>query len=255
MSWPGRCKLLGVEITPLTISQLHGVITQAIEEKRRWIIANHNLHSVYIYHHDPKMRSFFARAHFAHIDGMPLVFIGKLFGHNLTREQRVTYVDWIRPLMAESLANGWRIFYLGSMPGVAENAAVILRQEFPGLQIATFHGFFDTSLQKCENEEVLSRINDYQPHILMVGMGMPRQERWILDNFEKIRANVILPAGACFDYVAGAVPTPPRWMGRMGLEWLYRLVSEPTRLWRRYLLEPCFILKLLVQERLFGAKE
>jgi N-acetylglucosaminyldiphosphoundecaprenol N-acetyl-beta-D-mannosaminyltransferase len=73
-------------------------------------------------------------------------------------------------------------------------------------------------------------------------MGMPRQEWWILDNLDRISANIVLQAGACFDYVAGEVPLPPRWMGQLGLEWLYRLVSEPGRLWRRYLVEPWSLL-------------
>jgi N-acetylglucosaminyldiphosphoundecaprenol N-acetyl-beta-D-mannosaminyltransferase len=77
---------------------------------------------------------------------------------------------------------------------------------------------------------------------------MPRQEHWILDNLEQIQTNTILTSGACIDYVAGAVPTPPRWMGKLGLEWLYRLFSEPGRLWKRYLLEPWFVVRLLLQE-------
>ena len=77
---------------------------------------------------------------------------------------------------------------------------------------------------------------------------MPRQEHWILENLEYINTNAILTSGACIDYVAGAIPTPPRWMGRVGLEWLYRLLSEPKRLWNRYLLEPQFVVKLLFQE-------
>jgi N-acetylglucosaminyldiphosphoundecaprenol N-acetyl-beta-D-mannosaminyltransferase len=93
------------------------------------------------------------------------------------------------------------------------------------------------------NHEILTLIKEYQPHILMVGMSMPRQEHWILDNIESISANVILPSGAAIDYIAGAVPTPPRWAGKVGLEWLFRLVAEPRRLWRRYFVEPLFLLK------------
>jgi N-acetylglucosaminyldiphosphoundecaprenol N-acetyl-beta-D-mannosaminyltransferase len=241
-------KLLGVELTPLNIAELHGVISKTIREGGRRIIANHNLHSIYLHHHDSKMRLFYGKADYAHIDGMALVFLGRLLGHDLVREQRVTYVDWIRPLAAEAAANNWRIFYVGSKPGVAESASELLIRDFPGLSIATLHGYFDPDPLKTENSELMSRINDFQPQILMVGMGMPRQEHWILDNLEKIQANVILPAGACFDYVAGVVPTSPRWMGRVGLEWLFRLFNEPHRLWRRYLIEPWFILKLLLRE-------
>ncbi|MEM6754470.1 MAG: WecB/TagA/CpsF family glycosyltransferase, partial [Cyanobacteria bacterium P01_C01_bin.38] len=144
--------------------------------------------------------------------------------------------------------NGWRIFYLGSKPGVAEKGADILRQKFPNLKIACAHGYIDASKDSQENIDTIAAINAFQPHILMVGMSMPRQEHWILDNLEQLQTNAILPSGACIDYVAGAVPTPPRWMGRMGLEWLYRLFSEPKRLWKRYLIQPWFVAKLLIQE-------
>ncbi|MBI1920742.1 MAG: WecB/TagA/CpsF family glycosyltransferase [Geobacter sp.] len=240
-----RITLLGVEITPMTVADLHALIAEAVVSGTRRVIANHNLHSIYLYHHDAEMRSFYARADYAHIDGMLLVVVGKLLGYPLTRQQRVTYADWVRPLMAEAVRQKLRIYFLGSKPGVAERAAGILCQEFAGLQIATMHGYFDACSTSMENQELIRQINAWRPNLLMVGMGMPRQEQWILENMEHIQANVILPAGACFDYVAGTVPTPPRWMGRAGLEWLYRLLSEPRRLWRRYLLEPWLLLAIL----------
>lgn len=250
MSAARKHRLLGVELTPLTMDQLHRVIADTVATGRRSIIANHNLHSIYLYHRDARMRACYQKAEYAHIDGMALVLIGRALGHQLAREQRVTYVDWVRPLMAEAVANRWRIFYLGSKPGVAEKAAGLLADEFPGLCIATHDGYFDTDPAKEQNTWVLSTIAVFRPHILMVGMGMPRQERWISENLERIEANVILPAGACFDYVAGVVPTPPRWMGRMGVEWLYRLLSEPGRLWRRYLCEPLYLIPLVLKELL-----
>ena len=241
-------KFLGVEIDALDIPQLNALVAESIQQEQKWIIANHNLHSLYIYHHDPKMRAFYGKANYIHIDGMPLVFIGKILGHCLKREQRVTYADWVWPLMEESANKGWRIFYLGSKPGIAQQGANILRQKFPGLEITCAHGYIDARKDSPENQATIAAINAFQPHILMVGMGMPRQEHWILDNLEQLQTNAILPSGACIDYVAGAVPTPPRWMGRMGLEWSYRLFSEPKRLWKRYLVEPWFISKLLIQE-------
>lgn len=137
---------------------------------------------------------------------------------------------------------------MGSKPGVASKAALILKKEIPGLQLETRPGYFDTTPGTAENQEVLAIINDYRPNILMVGMSMPVQEYWVSANICSINANVILTAGACMDYVAKVLPTPPRWMGQFGLEWLYRFVNEPRRLWRRYLLEPWFVLKLLLKE-------
>jgi N-acetylglucosaminyldiphosphoundecaprenol N-acetyl-beta-D-mannosaminyltransferase len=241
-------KFLGIYVNALSITELNSLIAQSIEQSKKWIIAHHNLHSLYLYHHDPKMQALYAKADYIHIDGMALVLLGKLLGFPLKREQRVTYADWVWFVMAEAVPKRWRIFYLGSKPGVAEHGARILRQKFPGLQIVTAHGYIDTQKDSQENLATLAAINNYQPHILMVGMGMPRQEYWILDNLEHLRTNTILPCGACMDYVARAIPTSPRWMGKLGLEWLYRLLSEPTRLWRRYLLEPWFVAKLFLQE-------
>lgn len=240
--------LLKCRIDPLTITHLNEIISEAIRLGRCDVIANHNLHSIYLYHHDAKMRAFYEQARYVHIDGMSLVLLGRLLGLPLKGEHRVTYVDWLRPLMTMASRREWRIFYLGSKPGVAQHGTEILRAELPDLQIETAHGYFDCSRENKENQMVLSKINSTRPHILMVGMGMPRQEHWISDNLTDIEANVILTAGACIDYVAGAAATSPRWMGRMGLEWVYRLGTEPRRLWRRYLWEPWFLVGLALEE-------
>lgn len=243
-----RVKLLGVEIDAVAMEDLHRIIAKAVAEGQRRIIAHHNAHSVYLYHRDPKMRRLYEQAYCVHIDGMPLVLLGRLLGLPLRREHRVTYVDWIRPLMFEAASRGFRIFYLGSRPGIAERGADILRREFPSLRIDTHHGYFDSQADNASSRQVLETIEGFRPDILMVGMGMPRQERWILDNLTDIHAHVILTAGACMDYVAGAIPTPPRWMGKLGIEWFFRLCVEPRRMWRRYLLEPWFLLLLLVRQ-------
>jgi N-acetylglucosaminyldiphosphoundecaprenol N-acetyl-beta-D-mannosaminyltransferase len=238
-------RLLGVEVNALTIRDLNHLIQTAIDQQRRWIISNHNLHSVYLYHHDPKMRQLNAIAPYIHIDGMPLVWIAKLFGHPIRRDHRVTYADWTPRIMAEAAAKGWRIFYLGSKPGVAQRGIEALRRQLPNLQIVAHHGYFDASANSEDSQAILAQIRDYQPDVLMVGMSMPRQEHWILDHYDQICAHAILPSGAAIDYIAGAVPTPPRWAGRLGLEWLFRLVAEPQRLWQRYLVEPLFLLRVL----------
>jgi N-acetylglucosaminyldiphosphoundecaprenol N-acetyl-beta-D-mannosaminyltransferase len=250
-----RISLFGVEVDQITLPELHAVIAHWIEGGHRGIIANHNLHSVYLYHRDERMRAFYATAEVIFIDGMPLVYWGRFLGKGLDRVHRITYVDWIRPLLAYASSQGWRVFYLGGKPGVAEKAARILRQEFPTLILATHHGYFD--MYGEENKRVLEVINAFKPHLLLVGMGMPRQEHWVLENHERVFANVILTAGACFDYIAGAIPTPPRWAGQLGLEWLFRLLAEPRRLWRRYLVEPWTLLPCLwrdVLTRVGGGK-
>lgn len=108
----------------------------------------------------------------------------------------------------------------------------------------TAHGYFDLSSVEA-NQQIIAEINAWQTDLLLVGMGMPRQEHWVLDHRSELQAWCILPVGAALDYVAGAIPTPPRFMSRIGLEWLARLVAEPRRLWRRYLLEPLALVRFV----------
>jgi N-acetylglucosaminyldiphosphoundecaprenol N-acetyl-beta-D-mannosaminyltransferase len=243
-------ELLGARVDPMTIGELEELIARAVIEQRRWVIAHHNMHSLYLQERDAKMRALYEEARCVHIDGMSLVLLGRLLGQRgLRRDHRVTYVDFVRPLMRFAAQRGFRVFYLGSRPGVAGHGAELLRAEIPGLQIDTHHGYLPDAPDDPEHARALERIARFDTDILLVGMGMPRQEHWILEHLERIPAHAILTAGACMDYVAGVVPTPPRWMGRMGLEWLYRLGSEPGRLWRRYLVEPWHVLRFALRRR------
>jgi N-acetylglucosaminyldiphosphoundecaprenol N-acetyl-beta-D-mannosaminyltransferase len=243
----GTVSFLGLTLQPRSIPELNKVVEQGIREHQKWIIANHNLHSVYLFHRHAKLREFYSHVHWTYLDGMPLVALGRLYGYPLQREQRVTNVDWMGPLMELAADNGWRVFNLGSPRQVAEEGAAKLRRLYPGLQIEVSDGFFDASRGSAENEALLERINAYRPDLLMVGMGMPRQEFWTQENFARLDAHIILSsAGAALEYIAGAAPTPPRWAGRVGLEWIFRLAHEPRRLFSRYLIEPWYILLLLL---------
>jgi N-acetylglucosaminyldiphosphoundecaprenol N-acetyl-beta-D-mannosaminyltransferase len=240
---------LGVTLQPRSMPEMNTLVERGIRERRRWIIANHNLHSVYLFHRYPRLREFYSDVNWTYLDGMPLVALGRLYGYPLQRKQRVTHADWMGPLMELAAARGWRVFNLGSPPQVAERGAAQLRKLYPALQIEVSDGYFDARRDSDENEALVARINAYSPDLLMVGMGMPRQEFWTQENFARLKAHVILSSnGAAFEYLAGAVPTPPRWAGRMGLEWIFRLVHEPRRLFARYLIEPWYILLLLLQD-------
>ncbi len=240
---------LGVTLQPRSMPEMNKLVERGIREHQRWIIANHNLHSVYLFHRHPKLREFYSHVHWTYLDGMPLVALGRLYGYPLQRKQRVTHADWMGPLMELAAGRGWRVFNLGSPRQVAESGAAQLRKRYPALQIEVSDGYFDARRDSDENEALVARINAYKPDLLMVGMGMPRQEFWTQENFARLKAHVILSSnGAAFEYVAGAVPTPPRWAGRIGLEWVFRLINEPRRLFARYLIEPWYILLLLLQD-------
>jgi N-acetylglucosaminyldiphosphoundecaprenol N-acetyl-beta-D-mannosaminyltransferase len=230
------------------MAQLDGIVADAVENHRRVIIGNHNLHSIYQYHRDGKMRQFYDLADHIHVDGMGVIGCARLLGAPLCRDHRVTYADWMASIAEAAAEKGWRIFYLGSRPGVAERGAETLRRRYPGLQMRTSDGFFDATPGSLEAQAVLSKIEAWRPHLLITGMGMPRQEHWIVDHADKVCANVIMNGGAALDYFAGAIPTPPRWSGSIGLEWFFRLLAEPRRLWKRYLIEPWYILYKVTME-------
>jgi N-acetylglucosaminyldiphosphoundecaprenol N-acetyl-beta-D-mannosaminyltransferase len=245
----GTVEFLGLTIQPKTMAELSELVDQGIREGRKWIIANHNLHSVYLLHRYSKLREFYAQVHWTYVDGMPLIGLGRLYGYPLKRDQRVTNADWTAPLMELAAARGWRVFNLGSSREIAEAAAAKLRRDYPALKLEVSDGFFDARRGSAENEALVQRINAYRPDLLLVGMGMPRQEFWTMENFARLDVHVVLSSnGAAFSYLAGAVPVPPRWSGRMGLEWLFRLLYEPRRLFSRYLFEPWYVLLVLLMD-------
>jgi N-acetylglucosaminyldiphosphoundecaprenol N-acetyl-beta-D-mannosaminyltransferase len=238
---------LGLRMQPKTMAEMNELLEQGIRERQKWIVANHNLHSVYLFHKHPRMREFYSRADYTYVDGMPLVAMGRLYGYPLQRDQRLTNADWTRPLMKLAAQKGWRVFNVGSPRDVAQKGAENLRKLCPTLELEVADGYFDATPGSPENEALIARINAFKPDVLMVGLGMPRQEYWTLENYSRLNAHIILSSnGAALDYVAGAVPTPPRWSGRLGLEWAFRLVNEPRRLFSRYCLEPWYVLMLLM---------
>ena len=145
--------------------------------------------------------------------------------------------------------NNKTIGFLGSREGVVQRVSSILIKQSKHLNIAfTHHGYFNKTLDHPENEAVISAINAAKPDILLVGFGMPIQEKWIMENFDRLDVKVFLPVGAAFDYISGNVPRAPRWMTDHGLEWLGRLIIEPRRLWKRYLIGiPLFFWRVLKQ--------
>lgn len=240
--------ILGVTVNAIDVEALFGLIEGAVRSQSRCIIANHNLHSIYLYHNEVKMRRFYHRASCVFVDGTPIIYLGRLLGYPLRYQHRITSIHWIRPLLAVAAEKGWRTFFLGGKPGTAAAAAGILAREIPGVQIETAHGFFDATEGSAEAEAVLARIAQYRPHVLCVAMGMPRQEHWIIDHADRIDAAVTLNLGGFMELITGELPTPPRWVGRANLEWLFRLATRPKRVWRRYLVEPWFLLPWLARD-------
>jgi N-acetylglucosaminyldiphosphoundecaprenol N-acetyl-beta-D-mannosaminyltransferase len=240
-----RYRLLGVELNALDLAAIVAILEAAIDSGRKLLLANQNLHSVYICSQDARVRAFFEGADYTHIDGTSLIFAGRLKGLPFHSAHRMGYMDLFPALVPVFVRHRWRVFYLGAKPEVLQAGLASIRRTAPDLEIEGHHGYFDKVSSSEENCEVLTRINNFRPHVLFVGMGMPIQEHWIFENQPSLDTNVILHCGALMDYIAGAIPTPPRWLGPIGLEWAFRLLTEPRRLWRRYFFEPLHLLLTL----------
>ena len=207
------------------------------------LIANHNAHSLFLIRRSAQLRAFFAEADLIQIDSTPLILWGRMLGLPLTRQMRSTYLDWRGDFWRLADARRWRVFYLGGAPGVAETAAGRLGERYPNVQIGCWDGFFDHAPTSTENRQVLTKIAAFDPQVLLVGMGMPLQELWALENRAAIKRGAILTVGAAFDYEAGAQTPAPRWTGALGVEWLARLIGQPGRLAGRYLIEPWSLIR------------
>jgi N-acetylglucosaminyldiphosphoundecaprenol N-acetyl-beta-D-mannosaminyltransferase len=235
---PRRVRLLGGEVDPITPGEVLQRVDRAASGGEPALIANHNAHSLFLIRRSAALKAFFAQADLIQIDSTPLILWGRLLGLPLTRKMRSTYLDWRDDFWRLAEARRWRVFYLGGAPGVADAAAARLGQRYPGVRIACRHGYFDHAPNSQDSRQVLAAIAAFDPQVLLVGMGMPLQELWVLENHAAIGRGAILTVGAAFDYEAGAQSAAPRWTGRLGVEWLARLIGQPRRLAGRYLVEP-----------------
>ena len=193
--------------------------------------------------HDVNFRNILNRADLCVPDGVGLLWAARRRGTPLP--ERVTGSDGV-PIIAEHAAqNGWRLYFLGAAPGVADKAADILRAKYPELKIV---GVYSGSPAPDEEDAIVERVNASQADILFVAYGAPEQDKWIARNLPRLRVIMAMGVGGAFDFIAGVVPRAPLWMQRMGLEWLFRLYLQPWRI-RRMLRLPRFVLAVLFERK------
>ncbi|MFI5042353.1 MAG: WecB/TagA/CpsF family glycosyltransferase [Acidimicrobiales bacterium] len=242
---PTRVELLGVPVDAMTLSQFMAVISSAVDEKRPTTILNVNVHGLALAHQDPGFRSTFELADVVFVDGMLIVSLAKLLGLPVRSEHRLAVLDWIWPLFAHAASDDWHIVHLGSTDQVLAQAAQVIKERIPDLRLTLIPGYFDATRGSDGNAAVLQQICSSPPDVLLVGMGMPRQEEWVADNLAALPPCVVITVGGILGFLGGERRIPPRWLGRLRLEWAFRLVTEPQRLWRRYLIEPVVLLRPL----------
>jgi N-acetylglucosaminyldiphosphoundecaprenol N-acetyl-beta-D-mannosaminyltransferase len=247
-----KINLLGVHVDALSVDELHERIGAAVAKRDHLLVLYVNAHGLNLSYEHRWLREFLNQAAVVGPDGVGVAVAARMLGER--PPERIALTDWIWDLGGFAAERDMSLFLVGGAPGVAERAADELRRRHPRVRVVgTHHGYFDKAREGSESRLVVDAINAAHPDILLVGFGMPIQEHWIKENWAGIDAAVGITGGAVMDYVSGTTRRGPAWMTGHGLEWLSRLVIEPRRLWRRYLLgNPVFLLRILRQRLRMG---
>jgi len=226
-------KVLGVRVSAIQIPDV-------IAQMESWIaghtrchcIAVTGMHGVTEAQHDAAFKRILNSADLVVPDGMPLIWLGRHHGHRLRRR---VYGPELMQTFCLSTGPKHRHFFYGGIPGVAAQVAEVLKRKYDTNIVGSYSPPF-RPLTNEEDEEIVTFINAAEPDILWIGLSTPKQERWMYEHRQRLRVPVVVGVGAAFDFNVGRMPQAPSWMQEHGLEWFYRLLHEPRRLWRRYLI-------------------
>jgi N-acetylglucosaminyldiphosphoundecaprenol N-acetyl-beta-D-mannosaminyltransferase len=242
-------KVLGVRVDAI---QIPGGVARLVNwiDRREYChyVAVTGMHGVMEALHDPSFRAVLNSADLVVPDGMPLVWMGRLSGYELAR--RVYGPEFMMAFCETTESRGYRHFFYGGKPGVAEKLASVLACRFPKFQVAGVYAPPFRPLTPEEDDAVVRQIEQTAPDILWVGLSTPKQERWMNAHRDRLSVPAVVGVGAAFDIHTGELRQAPRWMREHGLEWLFRLCLEPRRLWRRYIVYGSQFLFWIALERL-----
>jgi N-acetylglucosaminyldiphosphoundecaprenol N-acetyl-beta-D-mannosaminyltransferase len=241
-----RLRIGPVRVDVVTFAQALDAIAALVMKGSGGMVFTPNVDHVVNAEATAALRAAYAEVDLSLADGMPVVWASRLLGCALP--ERIAGSDLAWPVLQRAAKEGWRVFFLGGNPGVAQQAADIVERDL-GLKVLGVESpRIDADGGGPQAAEAVARIQAVKPHLLFVGFGSPKQEVFIHRHRAALPSTVSLAVGATFDFIAGVVPRAPGWMSRMGLEWSYRLLREPRRLWRRYLVNDPKFLAILARE-------
>jgi N-acetylglucosaminyldiphosphoundecaprenol N-acetyl-beta-D-mannosaminyltransferase len=241
-----RANILGIGVSAIHTAQALQTIDGWIRRREQQYVCVTGVHGIMESQRDTRLRQIHNQAGLVTPDGMPLVWLSRLKGFPWV--ERVYGPDLMLVVCQQSLVKGYRHFFYGGADGVVEKLVSRLTHQFLGLQIAGCCSPPFRPLTSHEDEALTQVINESKPDIVWIGLSTPKQEYWMQEHLGRVRAPVMIGVGAAFDFNAGVKKQAPRWMQRNGLEWSFRLLTEPQRLWRRYLINnPLFVWRVLLE--------
>jgi len=242
--------ILGIRVDRVDVGGLLAFLRDAAKSNDPVSVYYLNPHIWNLARDDAEFRAALEAGNVVWCDGIGILLGARILGERLPA--RMTVPDFIDEVCRQCLADNRSLYFLGGEEGVARQAGEALQHRHPGLRLVGSHNGY--LRMPGEEARVLQEIRQLAPDVLLVGMGSPRQELWIARNLRRLNVKVGWAVGALFDHLSGKVPRAPHWVSRSGLEWLYRLVVEPRRLWRRYLLGSPRFLAAILTARMSGVK-
>ncbi len=231
-----RIKFMNIEIDNVTMKEALHEINRLVKKRGKAYSVTPNVDHIMKLQTDKEFVEIYKKADLVLCDGKPLVWISRLYGTPI--KAKVSGSDLFPRLCAMSAKKGYKMYFLGAGPGVAEKAAAGLRKRYKGLNVVgTYSPSYGFEKKEEEVKEIIGKVRSAQPDILIVALGAPKQEKFVYEHLDELNVPFSIGLGASLDFEAGNIKRAPRWMSNCGLEWLYRIFQDPKRLVKRYLVD------------------
>lgn len=243
-----RMKFMNTEIDNLTMDETLQAIDRLIKENKSAYVVTPNVDHIVQLETNKELQDVYANASLILTDGKPLLWIAKMYGTPI--KEKISGSDLFPLLCKMAAEKKYRMYFLGAAEGVAAKAANNLTKRYPGLMVVgTYSPPYGFEKDVAEMKRIIRMIKDAQPHILIVGLGCPKQEKFILKYKDKLGVPISLGLGASFDFEAGSIKRAPKWMRNCGMEWLFRITQDPKRMFKRYVIDDRKIIGLILKYR------
>ena len=244
-----KVNILGTPVSSLTMDELFRDWEAVIREGKKAQVCITPVNSILAARATARVQEIYKYADFVLCDGVPVKWASNFLGDPI--KERITGLDVLPRIFPFASRHGFSIFLLGASPGVAETLKAVMEAKYPRLKIVgTFVPPFRAVFSKEENEEMIEAINAVKPDILLVSLTAPKQDIWIAENLVKLDVHVAIGIGGAFEVAAGMIQRAPLWMQKSGLEWFYRFLQEPKRMFKRYFMEAPVFIPLIIQQKL-----